>query len=184
MEKWGVICMINVYEYHTIPNILFIPDFGDNAKLTSDYISNYFHRTRMVVPKSLELIISKSPQYSLTYAMNELGYKRFKLGEPAIATNAHAAYTYAAFVLKGRFKEAEDTIAQDAQYSCRYAMDVIKGRWTKGEDNLLHGNGYNHEQELYMYIRDVVKGRWIEAEPRIKAGDWKELYEQLFKIKL
>lgn len=87
----------------------------------------------------LQSIISKSPYYSVAYALF-LG-KPFPEGEDAIAQDAMHSYEYSLTVLNGkRFKKGEESISKNPVTAYHYAIDIMKGAFPMGEKAISKSN--------------------------------------------
>lgn len=115
--------------------------FSRDPRMTPEQAFEYAESLRYLdVPDYVERAIAKSPVLSLKYAFG-INFRRFPLGEPAIATDAELSFSYAVNVLdhgdfvqgSRRFPLGEPAIASSPAWAAQYASRVLKSRFTEAE---------------------------------------------------
>lgn len=162
----------------------------DTARHTS-LASRLWDAMQYGTPMGPKLVkaIAQVPELALQYSQKILAGKRFEEGEPAIASDAKSAYSYALYVIRGPWPMGEKAMSQNPEIAFGYASLVLADRFPMGEKAIASNSDYalkylsrylgnkpwalcepamlEHPYTAFGYAKQVIKGPWPKGEPVI-----------------
>ena len=167
--------MLNFYKLHSDPNQL---NGYKDAHLKIPEIAWEVADTNEK-KQELEHLWARYLEYAYWYACDVIK-KPWLLGEKVISSDPKYAYWYAREVIKNPWEPGEKAIASDSAYAYMYARDVIKNPWEPGE-KVIARSSYH----AFWYAFRIIKNPWEPGEKAIADNpEWKQYYEEHFKVKL
>lgn len=136
-------------------------------------------RQKHLLTKSLaQIAIAACPEYpGAALALAELLGPTLLPGnfKALIASDAGAAYEYAAAILQGPFSEGEVAIAVDGLSALYYATHVLHGPFPAGESKIAESPAHS-----ISYARRALHGPFPLGEPAIANSKYCEEYYDAF----